>query len=558
MSETIRELFLESCRRRGGAVALRFKREGAWRERSYAELLERTRRVSERLGAHRCRAGERIGLFLDNCPEWPELYFGIVSVGCQAVPIDAKLRDRDVAHILRHSGCKLVFASSRTYRVMREIADDCRALETVVLLAARELGLETQSRVRYVHYEEAPDDAPRRTTVSTAFFDSHAPSANDVASIIYTSGTTGRPKGAMLSHGNFCANVQSALNAVNMSATENFLLVLPLHHAFAFTANLLIPIAAGAEISLVESLKTVGENVREVSPTILIGVPLLIEKMYARIREGLRRKPLAHALYALGIRKPVIRGIRNKLGGRLRMIITGGAPAMPSVLEGFAALGVTVMEGYGLTETAPILTLNPESAPRYGTVGKALPGVEIRIKDPDRQGVGEITARGPNIMSGYFENPEATREAFDDGWFLTGDLGTIDPDGYVAISGRKKSLIVNREGKNIYPEEVETVIAESPFVLEALVLGFSAPGDRGERVGVIVVPDHDAVERHFAARRAAKRDVEAWVRQDVRKRVAELADFKRPRQIQIRNEEFEKTSTGKIKRYLYEMDAAQV
>jgi len=341
---------------------------------------------------------------------------------------------------------------------------------------------------------------------------------------------------------------------------ENFLLVLPLHHSLAFTANLLLPLALGAQISLVESLKTVGENLREVSPTVLLAVPLLIEKMYARIMGRLRKRRLVYRLFKAGLRAPVAKGIRQALGGSLKLIVSGGAPACEDVLNGFGALGVPITEGYGLTETAPVLTLNPPAAPRPGTVGKPVPGVEIRIANPNTEGVGEIAARGANIMAGYHGKPEETAEVIRDGWFYTGDLGSIDLDGYLTISGRLKNLIVNREGKNVYPEEVEEQIASSEFVLESLVFGYCEPGQTGERVGLIVVPNQDAVDAYAAEHKRVmgEADVEELIRRDVRKKLSALAKYKRPRRIQIRTEEFEKTSTGKIKRYLYAASAKEI
>ena len=223
-------------------------------------------------------------------------------------------------------------------------------------------------------------------------------------------------------------------------------------------------------------------------------------------------------------------------------------------------LGIAILEGYGLTETAPILTLNPMDRPRPGTVGRPLSGVEIKILDPNPDGVGEIAARGPNVMPGYYRNEEATKQAFADGWFLTGDLGFIDAEGYVTITGRKKSLIVNREGKNIYPEEVEGFLTASEYIREALVLGYQVPGETGERLGAIVVPDQEAVDR--LARRHKRPLTDAEVDDLMKKEVARMgltmADYKHPRRIQVRHEEFEKTSTGKIKRYLYALNAADV
>ncbi|MBT7066252.1 MAG: AMP-binding protein [Verrucomicrobia bacterium] len=391
-------------------------------------------------------------------------------------------------------------------------------------------------------------------------FNRREPSEDDVASIIYTSGTTGRQKGAMLTHANFASNVESMMKCIDLGPSDNLLLVLPLHHAFAFTVNLLVPVFSGAQISFIQSLKTVGENTREVSPTVLVGVPLLLEKIYARIMAGLKKKPAAYFLYRAGLKAPVIKGIKQKLGGKLRFCVVGGAPSSIDTITGYAELGIPVIEGYGLTETAPVLTFNPFDAPLPGSVGKALPGVEVQIKDPNEEGIGEITARGPNIMKGYFKNPQATAEVMDGDWFLTGDMGFINEDGYVIITGRKKSLIVNREGKNIYPEEVETQILKSNFVMETIVLGYTIEGETGERVGAIVVPDEEAMADRRKHRKHPISDAElTQLMVDEVKRVTnDISDYKRPRRIQVRSEEFEKTSTSKVKRYLYAITPTEV
>lgn len=555
---TIKEWLARSVSRRGDGIALRHKKDGRWQSLTYRELLARTWGVAELLARRGLKPGDRVAIFRENAPDWPEMYFGITGLGLTAVPVDAKLQEQEVAHILRDSGARLLFADARSYPLLKEIEAHLPGLQSAVLVGGRELGPQPSRRVRYEDYQESFESAAAAAAADGRAYDRHTPAADDIASFIYTSGTTGRQKGAMLTHGNFAANVEAILHAIDIREDDNFLLVLPLHHAFAFTANLLTPVAAGCEISFVESLKTVGENTREVAPSVLIGVPLLIEKMYNRIWAGLRENKAAWVLYRLGLRRPVRRGIAAKLGGRLRLIVTGGAPCDPDVLVHFAKLGFPILEGYGLTETAPVLTLNPPDAPRPGTVGRPLPGVEIRILDPNPEGVGEITARGPNVMKGYFNNPEATAAVFQDGWFLTGDLGRLDANGYVTITGRKKSLIVNREGKNIYPEEVEHAVGKSPFVRECLALGFRDPDVKvGEQVGIIVVPNQEMIDAHARRGHRTLSEAEAveLVRRDVKRVCAGIAEYKRPRRIQVRWEEFGKTSTGKVKRYLYTLRA---
>ncbi len=558
----IKTALAETVARRSESIALRFKSQGAWLTRTYRELQDRAAQVAELLHAHGVRPGDRVALFRENSPEWPEIYYGMVAFGAVAVPIDAKLKEQEVAHILADSGARALFAGVASYPLLSYIEDPLKKLEYIFLIGGQAPApVAGRRRIQYFDYESSLAAQAAAINRPGRAYDRHTPADHDIASLIYTSGTTGRQKGAMISHGNFIANVDSALKAMPiLTAEDRFLLILPLHHSFAFTSTLLVPMRVGAEIALVESLKTIGENMAEVQPSVMMVVPLLLEKMYYKIMAGLKKKPLAFALVKCGGARVVGRGLLKKLGGRLRLMVSGGAPCDPAIIHGWEKFGIPVREGYGLTEASPVVCLNPMELNKPGAVGKALPDVELKIANPNELGVGELLVRGPNVMLGYYNNPDATAEVIRDGWLHTGDLAAIDADGFVTISGRCKSLIVNREGKNIYPEEVEYQLSKSPFILESLVLGYRAPGERvGERVGVIVVPNQEAIDQHARQHhlKLADRDIEDLVRKEVKRQCKQLSDYKWPRRIQVRFEEFEKTSTAKIKRYLYAIDTTR-
>jgi len=558
---TLKELLARTVEARGNHVALRYKDKDHWTDVTYHHLLTRAQRVAEALAALGIERGDRVAIYRENAPDWVEIYFGIVACGAVAVPVDAKLTEQEVAYILRNSEARAVFLHAKQYSVLRQVEERVPNLEQVFVLEGREVLPVFSRNIVYHNYEDRLAAAAEPAASESRAYDRHRLEPDDLASLIYTSGTTGRQKGAMLTHGNFLANVQSCRQVAPIDPQDNFLLVLPLHHAFAFTCNLLLPVSAGAHISFVENLRTIGENMLDVSPSVLIGVPLLLEKMYERIMATLKQRRVAHALYNLHMRTFIVKSIAQRLGGRLRMVISGGAPCPIEVLEGFANLGIPIAEGYGLTETGPVLTLNPLDAPQPGTVGKPLPGVQIRVAHPNPQGVGEIAAKGANVMRGYFQAEEGTREAFENGWFMTGDLGHFDEDGYLVITGRKKSVIVNREGKNIYPEEVEAEVLKSPFISEALVLGYvNEQSGRGERVGIIVVPDSGALDEYAARKKLELTElrVTELLKQEIKRTTQELSEYKRPRRIRIRTEAFLKTATGKVKRYLYSLDAVEV
>lgn len=552
---TIRTLLLDAAAKASDRTFVRWKSTGKWHSWTFNDVYKRSRIIAEvahKLGA---KHGTTVALMMENRPEWIITYLGLSSIGCRVVPIDARLQEGEVSYILRDAEVHAIFASGRIWPTLDAIMSTLPDLRHIVLLDGVVSKDVKEGRVRIHDFTMINDECQEKAMQPDAFFDRSVPVESDVTSIIYTSGTTGRPKGAMLTHGNFTAQLdEGALKFFKVYDDDNFLLVLPLHHAFAFTANLLVPLRCRCEISIVENLRTVAENMREVSPTILLAVPLLAEKMLNAVMTKLKKNKFAMVLLKIGLGRIIGKKIRQGLGGRLRLIICGGAASDPNMLKGYRRFGISSFEGYGLTETAPICALNPEDSVKVGTVGKALPNCEIRIYNPNSDGNGEIQVKGPVVMKGYFRNEAATAACMDGEWFMTGDMGRMDNDGYVTITGRKKCLIVNREGKNIYPEEVELAINNSPWILESLVVGYTEEGDSAERVGAIIVPNLD----YFAAHRdgvQARSDEEiiAKCRAEVQKMVNELSAYKRPRKLVFRMEPFEKTTTLKIKRFLYSM-----
>jgi len=555
MTMTIKESLNRAADESPAAVALKYKQGGAWRTRTFSGLRERAWHVSEMLAHLGVQAGDRVAILRENSPEWYELYYGIVAIGAIAVPVDVKLREQEVAHIFHDCGVSALFCSAKSGTVVAGLAEQVDALRAIVALDGS--GDLPDGMLGY--------EALREKVSASAMSGGRAygqldPALDSPASFIYTSGTTGRQKGAVLTHRNFMSNVEGIAEGIDIRQTDNFLLVLPLHHSFAFTTMLLLPIYSRCQVSLVENLKTIGANMADTAPTVLLAVPLLLEKMLGRILGGIESKTFVRMLYRYGFSKVVGRKIHAEFGGALRLIVSGGAPISPATLKGWGKLGFPIVEGYGITETAPVLTLNPPGAPRVGTVGLPIAGVEIKIVDPNPEGGGEIAARGGNVMQGYYNNPGETEKVLRDGWYHTGDLGRFDDNGYLVISGRKKSLIVNREGKNIYPEEVERQVLKSALVLECLALGYREPGeDTGERVGLLAVPDQekfDALEREGGGH-LSDAEIGEMLREDIRKQLAGLSGYKRPRKIQVRFEEFEKTTTQKIKRYLYAIDTSR-
>lgn len=494
---TIRDVFDEAVAEKGASTFLGWNENGAWKTMTYAAFASRV--VAVHAAVRKMLAGvvpdatgfpTRVVIMRENSPDWLALYLAVAGSGLIAVPVDPKLREDEVRHVLGDSGAALVFK------------DDTNLDDAIAGLTAAEC------------------------RASAALWAAHKPSADSVASIIYTSGTTGRPKGAMLTHANFCANADQVFPRVMFYETDKFMLVLPLFHAFAFTLNFLMPLRKKAEIVFARNLRTVAPDIVATRPTTLMAVPLLAEMLFR-------------------FAKDVICS--------LRVLGVGGAPLAKATIDGLRAAGVYVLEGYGITECAPGVCYPKEETYLPGTVGVPLDGMEWRICNSDETGAGELRVKGPNVMRGYWNNPQATAEAFDEaGFYRTGDIVRTGRDGNMSICGRIKALIVNREGKNIYPEEIERVLEGDAVFADVIAVGYTKGGESGEHVGVIAVPQPDGVAKDAKLAGCSRDELASRLRKRILARCHEsLADYKLPRKVEIRFAPLERTQSQKIKRYLY-------
>ncbi len=378
----------------------------------------------------------------------------------------------------------------------------------------------------------------------------------DTAVLLYTSGTTGRSKGAMLSHRNIVSNILNAIPQMGADHTMHTLSFLPINHVFEQVAGTLAPLSLGGTVSIAESLKKIGQNLMEEQPTYFMGVPAIYRLLLGRIMKNVSEKPLARTLFAFPLTRPLIAAkVRKSLGGNITFI-SGGAALDPEIAKGMEKLGFTLYQGYGITETSPIISVECRGGKKPGSVGRVIPGVEVRIDRPDEEGVGEILVRGENVMQGYFRRPEATAEVLRDGWYHTGDLGRLDEDGLLYICGRLKNLIVTPNGKNVYPEEVENELLKSSLIAEVMVYGHRIDAT-SEEVHAQIYPDQEALDAYAATEGIAPLDqaaVEGLLRQEVLRASQGLADYKRVKRFTLRDDEFPKTTTRKIKRFVVEAD----
>jgi long-chain acyl-CoA synthetase len=541
----------------------------------------------------------------------------VLKSGGIVVPIDKELKSAELRHVLVDSSPRVLFIDRAYLNTLLDFIDDLPWLERIVMLypsgERRETDLRTAKAIKELLDEwrqvvdttalppervnrleemalslfrmlgapssrekgEAADPlVPRRSLRRSLMrkgrlvtFDAllqdapptrHIIKPTDTALILYTSGTTGRSKGAMLSHGNVVSNIRGATSEFELDERMSTLSFLPINHVFEQVVGILLPLSLGGSVSFAESLKKLGENLVEVKPSFFLGVPAVYRMFLDRIRKNVGAGTITNLLYTLPLTRPLVAtGIRRTFGENT-IFVSGGAPLDPEVAKGLRDLGLTIIQGYGITETSPIISAERRDRMRIGTVGLLFPGVEVRIDTPNDEGVGEIVVRGPNIMQGYYNNPRATADVLQNGWYRTGDLGRIEADGFLSICGRVKNLIVTPNGKNVYPEEVETELLKSPFIAEVMVYGHKV-SSTAEEVHALIYPNQEAIDDFARSQQLAEmseRDVEALIRREVQKACDGLAEYKRVRRFTLRDDEFPKTTTRKIKRFVVEASIA--
>jgi long-chain acyl-CoA synthetase len=521
------------------AVALIYREEDTVREYTYGQFYRHTLAVAGWLQAQGVKKADRVAILLENGPQWPMIYFGTLLAGAVAVPLDPASRWDHVKYALEQTRAKIIFTFPKApWSQSQELP----FLEKVVLV-----GRTGESGERIVDFAEVLESSGDEAGLPVLH-------SSDLASIIYTSGTTGIPKGVMLSHKNFYANYRGIVQLNAVGPNDNFLAILPLHHAFPFTATLLLPLFLRVKITYLDTLKAeaILRCIKKQKVTILVLTPQVLQHFYQGMQRQLANIPwplrpglLAYLNFSwkmsrfLGINpaQPLLKKFRSALGEQFRFFVSGGAKLPESLGENLARLGFTVLEGYGLTETAPVVTFNPPEAPLLGSAGRPLEGVEVRILDPDEDGVGEILIRGDNVMPGYFQNDAATREVLKDGWFHSGDLGYLDRNGYLHIKGRIKDIIILSSGKNISAEEVGQYYLKAPSIKEIFV----TQNTRGEKLAALVVPDLDFF------RKTGEMDIHDKVKWDLEMLSRDLEPYKRVRDFVLINEELPKTRLGKVK-----------
>lgn len=495
----------------------------------------------------------RIAIISENRYEWTVTYLAAVNGTGIVVPLDKELPVSELKSLLIRSKADAVVFSSGKSADVESIAGEIPNLKYLISMDSDEKKDSVYSYKELISKGYELINAGNRKFID-ADIDKYAMSI-----LLFTSGTTDKSKAVMLSHHNICSNLMDMCSMLFIGEDDVFLMLLPLHHTYACTCGFLCQIYRGCTIAFCEGLRHIVKNLKESKTTILLGVPLILEAMYKRIWDQASKEPkllkklklglkISKVLRAAGIdiRRKLFKQIIDNFGGNIRMFISGGAAIDPQVIQGFQDFGIHCLQGYGLTECSPIIALNRNCDYNNRSAGLPLPHTEIKIDNPNEEGIGEIIAKGPNIMLGYYENEEATKEAIIDGWFHTGDLGYMDSDKFVYITGRKKNVIVTKNGKNIYPEEIETLLGRSPYIAESLVYGKTGEGTGEIEVAAEIYPNMEKVSEALGTENPPFEKIRQLLRAEINKVNKMLVLYKYIRHFTIREAEFNKTTSKKI------------
>ena len=496
---------------------------------------------------------KRVAVISENRYEWGVAYLGIVTGVGVVVPLDKSLPDNEIESLIIRSEVEAIFYSEKYNEIMNKIKEQ----KNTNIKYFISMDLEKEENGIYAEKEMLEQGKKLLEEGNRDFLD--AKIDNEKMSImLFTSGTTAMSKAVMLSHKNICSNLIDITSVIRLYPTDRFLSFLPLHHTFECTVGFLYPISVGGAIAFCDGIRHIAENIKEYQITAMISVPILFESMYKQVMKGIEKKGKLETVkkgikisqfllkFGIDIRKKLFKEIHDNLGGKVRLFVAGGAALDPEAEKGFNELGFTMYQGYGLTESSPVIAAEDDKYRRLGSIGKAFPSLDVKIDDPDEEGVGELLAKGPSIMLGYYNNEEATKETLEDGWLHTGDLAKIDKDGYIFISGRKKFVIVLKNGKNIFPEELETLLNKIEGIKESFVYG--KPKDDGDyKICAKLVYDKELVKEIYNTENEEELKNILW--QEVKKINKTMPPYKYIRDITITDKELIKTTTQKVKRF---------
>jgi long-chain acyl-CoA synthetase len=550
---SIQDMLLRSAKVYGDKLALEDLTDNPISCVTYKQLHDYVIRFGKALNDIGIKERDHLAVISENRVQWSITYLTAMCFNLVIVPIDKNLGQNEILNVLHESETRAIVFSDGFEPMMKEERDSLAKLKYYINMDSKENRHNIYSMEKII---EGQDSSIERLPFVNP---------EEMAEIIFTSGSLGRAKGVMLSQKNIASNLMAMTSMIKITSEDRFLSVLPIHHKYECTCGLLCPLYCGGSAHYAQSLKTVVDDLQKVKATILLGVPLLYDKMFKKIHKGIQEDKLKSKIVPPLIsltnifdsfgwksaKKIIFKELHHKFGGHIRLFIAGGAAPDPKVAKGLRELGFNFVQGYGLTETSPILALNRLYSFKDNAAGLPLPGIEIKINSPDETGVGEIYVKGDTIMLGYYKNKELTDDAFENGWFKTGDIGFFDEDGFLHINGRQKNVIISKNGENVYPEEIEDILNRNVFVQECMVYG-EEDEKHTEIIAVQIVTDAEAFIE-YAEKNMVKITpelVDSIISDAVKEANVELPAYKQIRKFYVRDSEFEKTTTQKIKRYL--------
>ncbi len=487
----------------------------------------------------------------NNSYKWCTTYLATTTAGKVIVPIDKALTDVEIGNLIKRSEADTIVYEKKYQKAIDEVIKQGCNLK-------HQICMDAESKKDVISYDELLEKGKKLIENGNDKYDNVKINDNEMSIILFTSGTTNEPKGVMLSQNNICSNMTALEKYLKIYPTDTLLSFLPIHHTFECTITFLFGIYNGATVAFCDGLRYIQQNLKEYKVSVFVAVPLVLETMYKKIQKTLKEQGKTELIEKMtkisngllkchiDLRRIIFKKILDSLGGHIRIMLYGAAPMGKDTIVGYTNFGIEQIQGYGLTETSPVISAETNDRKRPGSIGLVLPNLECKIEDPDKDGIGEITVKGPSVMLGYYNNEKATKEVLKDGWFSTGDYGYIDEDGFLYITGRKKDVIVLKNGENVYPQEIEELINKIPYVKESIVY------QRGQSktdtmLCAKIVYDTETIKQTFGEKTEEQYKEEIW--KQIKEINKDLPLFKHIKKIEITTEELEKTTTQKVKRY---------